>query len=184
MSANPIADPELWSYATIAGRDTPGVCSVTGMDRERKWDEKDGPGASGARLTFRGNKLVEPTLKIRVFEEEDYDAYMELMAYLKPFADTGKAVDFWHASAEGLDVRSVVILNIGAPVSVKEGDALFDATIKLKEYRPPPKTNATKSPDGSKQGNAKGGSGALQPTALTAQELEAARLLEEARRIG
>ncbi len=181
MSANPIADPELWHYATIAGRDTPGVCTVTGIDRERKFDEKDGPGASGAVLTFRGNKLVEPIVKIRLFEEEDYDAYSDLASYLQTYANKGTAVDFWHASLDGMDVRSVVITSIGAPLAVKEGDALFEATIKLKEFRPAPKTNATNTPGGARQGQGKGTT--AQPTALTEREREAQRLFEEARRI-
>jgi hypothetical protein len=182
MSANPITDPELWHRATIAGRDTPGVCTVTGIERERKWDEKEGPGASGALLTFRGIKLSEPTLKIRMFVAADYDAYNDLAAYLKTFADNGGAVDFWHGSVEGLDIRSVVIVSIGAPVIVKEGDSLYEATIKLKEYRPPPKTNATKTPDGSKQGAGTGATG--EQTALSAAEQEAKNLLDEARKIG
>ncbi len=181
MSANPISDPELWHHATIAGRDTPGVCTVTGIDRERKFDEKDGPGASGAVITFRGSKLVEPVLKLRLFDADSYDAYNELALYLQTYANKGTAVDFWHASVDGLDIRSVVITSIGAPVSVKEGDALFEVTIKLKEFRPPPKTNATNTPNGARQGQGKGTT--AQPIALTEREREAQRLFEEARRI-
>jgi hypothetical protein len=168
---------------TIAGRDTPGVATVTGLDRERKWDHKEGPGASGETSTFRGKRNVEPVVKIKLFETEAYDEYLSLMDYLETFADSGKAVDFWHPSAEAAKCRSVTITSLGPPVAIKEGDALFEATIKLREYSPPPKTNATKSPNGSKQGTAKGGSGAAQPPALTEAEREAARLLEEARRI-
>ena len=181
MSANPIADPELWATATIAGRDTPGVCTVTGIDREAKLDEKDGPGASGAITTFRGTKLMEPVLKLRLFEEEHYDAYMELLAYLTPLQAKGTAVDFWHGSAEALSIRSVSIVSLGTPVNTKEGDALFEATIKLKEWRPAPKANATNTAGGAKAGQGKGVT--TQPTALTEREREAQRLLDEARRI-
>lgn len=176
--SNPIDDPELWHTATIAGRDTPGLATVTGAKRPRKWDEKEGPGASGASLTYRGDRLVAPTLTLKLWEPEHFDEWEDLHAYLKPLVK-GKAVDFFHPSVEDLDVRSVVIEEIGQREMIEGSGGAATVAITLKEFRPPPKANATGSPNGSKNGSGKGGG---TTTAQSEQEKEIARLLEEAKK--
>lgn len=178
--SNPISDPEVWHVATIAGRDTPGLAKVEGNERERAYDEKKGPGRDGATLTYRGKKLVELVLTIKIWTADMYDAWEDFRAFLEPYAEEGKAVTFWHGSTETLHVKSVVITNIGNPKQVTEGDSLYVATIKMKEWIAPPKANVTKTPAGAQ---ADGGAGAPRPTALTQSEQDASNLLAEARRI-
>lgn len=178
--SNPINDPEGWHVATIAGEDTPGVCKVEGADRLRNYDKKTGPGRSGVTQTFRGKGVVELTLTIQLWTADQMDAWDDFASFLKPFADTGKAVDFWHGAVETLDVKAMVITSLGNPKQVRDGDSLFVATIKLSEFTPPPKANVTNTPNGGTGGD---GTGQPKPTVLTQNEKEAAQLLDEASKI-
>lgn len=178
--SNPIDDPESWHVATIAGEDTPGVCKVEGADRVRNYDKKTGPGRSGVTQTFRGKGIVELTLTIQIWTADQWDAWEDFASFLKPFADTGKAVDFFHGAIDSLDASKFVITSLGEPKQAREGDTLFLATIKLSEYTPPPKANVTNTPNGATGGD---GTGKPKPTVLTQNEKEAAQLLQEASQI-
>jgi hypothetical protein len=53
--ASPLAQPGLWDRVFVAGVPSPGLAKIVGAGQPFKWDEKDGPGTQGAKLTYRGS---------------------------------------------------------------------------------------------------------------------------------
>ena len=156
--------PELWDTVIVAGVPAPGLAQISDAAREFKIDIKDGPGIDGAESTYRGTKLSELKLEIKLWEPEHWTQLPRFLKALKfdPAKGSGHAVDISHPSLLTFDppIRSCVASYVGSPKRVRDGDTLYEIKIDLVEYRPPKKKNVTKTPagsDGSTQG--KGGTG-------------------------
>jgi hypothetical protein len=183
-SANPLRLPEAWDFVILGGDLLPGLAKIEGARRPFKWDEKEGAGTIGASLTYRGERLVPSAIVLQFWLEEQIDEWDSVRPRLKPDARNVKALDIVHPSLEDLEVRSVVVDEIGA--LEHKGGGLFEVRISVKEYKPPPKANASGSPSGSSSSSkSKGGAagtGNAPPSAKTEQEKEIERLLAEARK--
>lgn len=73
MTFRPLTEP--CDYILLAGQRSPGVAEVLGADTPSRWDEQRGFGLSGARLRYRGAGLSRPTVLIKLFTEDHFDAW-------------------------------------------------------------------------------------------------------------
>jgi hypothetical protein len=146
MTWNPIDSPI--DYFLLAGRKSPGLARLIGLDTPRKWDERRGYGLSGSVIVFTGLKLAEFDAEIRLYTTKDWDDWHSWRALVAkpPLRTRPKALDIWHPWAELQGVKSVVVLNEPIPVEGEAGE--YTATIKFKQYRAP--KLALAKPEGSK----------------------------------
>lgn len=182
--ANPLDDPEVWDVAVIAQVEVPGLSKIKGASRKFKWDEKEGPGASGATHTYRGDRPAHFSLIVHLWEPEHFDEWADLAPLLVPDPKRGiRALDIYHPALESLGISAVVVEELGQPEN--DGKGLWTIEVKLSEYKPAPKATASGTPSGAASGKGKtgaNGSANAPPTAKTEQEKEIERLLAEARK--
>jgi len=118
-------------------RKTPGLCEIVGASSPRNWEERPGYATAGAWLIFRGNKLAAFELKIRLYTPEDFAEWADLLPLLlrPPQGKRPSALEIWHPFLEQLQIKSVVVEDVSAPVQTDDGE--WTVSVKLKEYRKP-----------------------------------------------
>jgi hypothetical protein len=177
---NPIENASAEDAVMFAGERSPGICKLSGFARKFTWDVKAGKGVKGSTTTLTSYPPAEGTITFYLWEPEHFD---EWESFQKKFDyDTTKksvnALDVYHPTLSSIGVKSLVCKSIGA--RVPEGKGLFSVALEFLEYNPPPKKDASKSPDGSK-GTADCGPGAIPDPIGDAQQKEIAGLLATAR---
>lgn len=146
MTWQPLTEPV--DYILLAGQRSPGLAEVTGADSVRELQERKGYGLGGATVVYKGIKLINPKVVIRLTTQADWDAWHEFAPLLKraPTGRRARAMDIWHPILEDQDVTSVLVESVSQPVRTKD-DGEWSITIAFKEYRPPQRMIST--PDGS-----------------------------------
>jgi hypothetical protein len=151
--SDPINNPKLWDFVVVSGIVSPGQASLQKASRSNVFDKKQGPGTAGGTTTYRGDKLAEFELTLKLWLQSHWDALPRFLSALKfdPKKKSGQAVDISHPMLSMFDppIRSVVAEEIGQPDRIKDGDTLYVIKIQLSEFRPPKKENVTKSANGS-----------------------------------
>lgn len=183
---NPFDQPELYSAYTLAGTRSPGVVTLKGLKRPDKWDIKEGGGQDGDSTSRKGRKLIafkaihsiviDPGDGVNQFD--DWDAFLPLLKSTTAGKDSA-ALDFYHPDAARLDMKSVVVTEIGGLDHDGMGGA--KVSVSFLEYSPP-KPKPVGGPSGSKSAGSgtSGASGAnADPNAKRKQELGA--LLNQAK---
>lgn len=181
LSANPLEAPEAWDKLNVAGVDNPGLFSLAGGGgRLYRWEVKDPAGGQGGFVTYRGWKLSENIkAKFQFWTAtqiaEFYGSFLPLLQY-DATKQAPKPVDVFHPALLANGITSVVVNEIGPLTDESQGKQLWSVTIDLTEYGPPPKKNATSTPDGAKASSGDG----TKPSAQDEQDAEIEALLEEA----
>lgn len=123
-------------YVELGGRRSPGLAEVIGVDSPRGWDERRGPGLSGARLRFLGMKLSHFMIRLRLYSAEDFAAWEEWRDVVQrpPLGERPRALDIVHPITEDAGVRSVVVANVAGLVQTDDGEWTIE--ISVIEHRP------------------------------------------------
>src|SRR5262245_24486168 len=153
---SPLDTPELYDVVYLAGQALPGIAQVSAASRPYKWDAKQAKGSSGATTTYKSEDLAKIKVKLLLWLPEHIVARERPRVPLKSPHDVKQpsALDIQHPYLEELDIRSVVVEDLGQ--MEHSGKGLFTVTISLLEYRPPKKAGGT--PKGSKSaGNSPSG---------------------------
>lgn len=135
MTWNPITEPV--DFIVLAGKRSPGLAEVAGAGSPRLWDKRKGFGYSGAILVFRGVDLSSFSVKLRLFDEQDWADWYAW----KPVVDTpplgtrARSLDIQHPILDGLNIKSVVIDDVSQPTQTDDG--VFEIEIKMTEFRAP-----------------------------------------------
>jgi hypothetical protein len=142
-----LATPSLCDYVVLEGQRSPGVARVRAPSSPRKWDERDGHGASGATLVYNGDKIAHFEIEIDLWETQhfdDWDAFKVLLQRA-PKGTKPKAMDISHPFTDEHGIASVVVEDLVGPEVSDQG--LTTWVVKLAQYRPP--TPAQGKPAGS-----------------------------------
>lgn len=150
---NAIDDRDLFDVLTLAGVRSPGVVTLSGHARKIGWDIKKAPGQSGASTTRTSEDPVEFTASFYLVKDDsqeiddlaDWPAFLDLIKSTIAGA-TPKALDIYHPDLAEVDIKSVVLSEIGGVVH--DGKGGQTRTIKFLEYRPAKDKGG--SPSGSK----------------------------------
>lgn len=177
--ANPFVDPGAYDFCVVSGVRSMGILKWNGSGRAFVWDKKQGAGAQGATLTYRGWDLSDGIkFQFLMWTREQiefcYNVFIPLLEYDATKANP-KPVSIQHPVLMANNVFSVVTKNIGELTNA--GQQLWTLDVDLSEYRPPAKKNATSTPNGN--ATQKPLSGGSKPTAQDAQDAEIQRLLVE-----
>lgn len=162
---NPIA--ESIDRFTIGGHLTPGIGEIVGLDSPRNWEERVGPGYSGAIVIFRGVRPSHFSITFRLYTEvdwADWNAFQTTIAK-PPFGKRPRALDIVHPLCQANGVRAIVVENVISPQQTADGE--WTAELKVIEFRRPKPALAT--PEGS------------QDSPIDPVELEIERLRQEAK---
>lgn len=153
---NPIRNPHGWDTVSIAGTETPGLAELSEPVRAYEWDVKVGKGAYGSTTTFTGRVPAKFTMKITIWREDQFAELEDLYSRLKydptklafdpttGYLNGINAVDIYHPSLAVVNIGSVVVEKIGAPVH--QGKGLYTAEIGFIEYYPPPRVPVVNTP--------------------------------------
>lgn len=122
----------------VAGRTSPGLCEVLGAGSPREWQERRGIGLSGARLAFRGLKLSHFTVRIRLYSEEDWEAWHAWKDVVQrpPVGTRPRALDVAHPVLEDCGIASAVVEDVKAPEELDD-TGVWVVEIAFIEHRPP-----------------------------------------------
>lgn len=177
---DPIFNPRAWDVIKVQGVASPGICKLSGFKRGFGWTVKKGKGAKGSTVTLDEYPPAEGTVTISIWEPEHFESWREFRDTWNydPTKKPISAVDIFHPALADLDITRVVCKSIGA--LEHQGKGLYQATIELIEYNPPPKKKADATPSGSSGASNKAPGGTDDPVA-DAQQAEIARLLRSAR---
>ncbi len=138
---NPINEPI--DRFLIGGHMTPGIGEIVGLDSPRKWEEREGPGYSGATVFYRGLRLSHFSIRFRLYTEvdwSDWNAFANVVAK-PPFGKRARALDIQHPQCQQNGVRAIVIENVLAPVMTSD-DGEYTAELKVIEFRMPKSAGA------------------------------------------
>jgi len=151
---NPIDNESLYDAIVLAGKRSPGQLTLSGHDRNQKWDVKDADGSGGASTTYKGEQIAQftatfylvkdPVLGIDEFEE--WAAFVALIRSSLPNKGKPHALDIYHPDLATNDIKSVCQASIGGMVHDGKGGATV--VVKFIEFRPPKAKGG--SPAGSK----------------------------------
>lgn len=177
---NPVDSPDLYDAIVAAGKRSPGQVTLSGHDRNQRWDVKDADGHGGASTTHKGEKLAEVTASfylvkdpvLGVDEFAEWEVFAALLRSTLPPTGQPKAIDIYHPDLAANDIKSVCVASIGGMTHDGKGGGTVVA--KFIEYRPPKKKGG--SPTGSKSA----ASTKVDPNADKKAELDA--LIEKAKR--
>lgn len=150
---SPLSAPQ--DYAILAGRRTPGICRVEGFVSKSRWDVRQGPALSGARLRYRGFEPAKGKLIITLVTAQDWADWYEFAPTVRraPVGERATHLQIEHPILDSLDIRAVAVLSVSQPTPVDE-KGQWKIEIELIEYMEP--TPMVSTPGGADDGIAKG----------------------------
>ena len=176
---NPVDHSDLYDSIQLAGVRSPGMVTLSGHDRNQKWDVKEADGHGGATTTHKGEQVAQfsasfylvkdPILGLDEFS--DWETFSALIRSSLPPGGKPKALTIYHPDLAANDIKSVCQASIGG--MTHDGKGGGTVVVKFIEYRPAKKQGGT--PAGAKAKATK-----ADPNADLKAQLDA--LLEEARK--
>jgi hypothetical protein len=175
---NPIDNETLYDSILLANVRSPGFVTLSGHDRNEKWDVKDADGSGGASTTYKGEQIAQFTasfylVKDPVLDLDEFDEWNTFAAIIRsslPNKGKPKALDIYHPDLAANDIKSVCHASIGGMVHDGKGGATV--AVKFIEFRPAKKKGG--SPSGSKS--------SPKPDPNADLKAQVAALLEEAKK--
>ena len=180
---NPLDNPAIWDFVTIAGVNSPGVIkdgALSEWKRQHEWDVKKGKGTVGATITFTSKPPAEGSITWYLWLPEHFAAWDDFLPLLQydPTKKQAQAVDIYHPALDAIDVHSVVTTKIGNVMY--EGKGLYSITVDFLEYFPAPNQNATGTPTGDFHDTSTQKAGSGPPKAQTEEEKQIQQLWKTA----
>ena len=146
---NPIDNEDLYDSVQIDGEKSPGFVTLSGHDRNEKWDVKESDGHAGASSTYKGENITQfqasfylvkdPVLGVDEFAE--WDAYSAKLRAALPTSGSPKALLIYHPDLLANGITVVQIAGIGGMQHDGKGGATV--VVKFLEYRPVKKKGGT-----------------------------------------
>lgn len=175
---SPSSASELWDKLVVAGKQSPGVCVLSGHARKIGWDIAAAKGQDGATTTRAGEPIGEFDAEFYLADADDFAAWDDFQALLESSVNGADpvALDVVHPDLQRNHFTSVVL----GSISETKLDGKGGGTIKvhLIEYRPPKPKPATGA-SGSKKSSSSGGSKDEADTAIEDAMAELNNLLAE-----
>jgi hypothetical protein len=144
--------PELYNVIELGGVKSPGIVTLSGHDRNEKWDVKGADGVGGASTTYKGEEIAQfqasfylvydPVLALNEFAA--WESFAALIRSSLPPSGKPKALAIYHPDLAANDIKSVCKASIGGMSHDGKGGATV--VVKLLEFRPPKKKKSSGSP--------------------------------------
>jgi len=149
---NPIDNPDLYDSIELAGRRSPGVVTLSGHDRNHKWDVKPADGANGASTTHKGEEITQfqasfYLVKDPVLGLDEFALWETFAAIIRksiPKVGSPTALKIYHPDLAANDIKTISHATIGGMTHDGKGGATV--VVKFLEYRPIKKKTSSGSP--------------------------------------
>jgi hypothetical protein len=134
---NPVDHEELFNSIFLGGQQSPGTVTLSGHDREAKWDVKTVKGKKGANITL---DTIQPTKFQASFylvtrdQWDDWESFQDLIESTFN-GTTVRALDIYHPDLARNGIKSVCGAKIGG--KKHDGKGGQNVTIEFLEYFPP-----------------------------------------------
>lgn len=133
---SPLTAPQ--DYAVVAGRRTPGVCRVEGFKNVSRWDVRQGPALSGARLRYRGFEPATGKLVLSLTSPKDWSDWWDFAPTVRraPLGERATHLEIEHPILSSMDIRAVAVKSVSQPTPTDERGT-WAVEIELIEYLEP-----------------------------------------------
>src|SRR5690349_4543050 len=113
--------PEL-NFVVVNGLRSPGRAQLTNVKVPYKWEVKEGYGAEGAFMVFRGRGISRPVLTLTLWRPEHFVEWAFFSQLLKPPTPLKPlVVDMRHPILASADIKSISVEEIGEPERQSNG---------------------------------------------------------------
>lgn len=133
-------DTYEWDYLYLAGERWPGICEVSGSGVSRRVDAKATKGSDGAVLKDEGMNLAKLTIKLTLWNEEQWTMLQELLPSVHPRraggARTPTSIITPYTRLLGID--NIYITAIPVP-ALDKSKQILTVTMQAIEWVPTPK---------------------------------------------
>ncbi|HEY2408845.1 MAG TPA: hypothetical protein VGI10_22725 [Polyangiaceae bacterium] len=145
-----------WDFVILQGILIPGLAKVR-VSKGRKLDIKQPPGSHGATITDRGYKPAAVEISLTIFTARQWSDLQALFNGLpNGFTLEPKPNNAYKAPAYPIDhpatamrqVASIIIEDIEGPEPSSSIHGAVEFKFKCTQFFPPPKVNATNTPEG------------------------------------
>ena len=179
-SPQPTLDPRtnsnLWTYIVLNNIPSPGSIprgGMRGFKRRVRWDSKMGKGIQGGTMTLVGFPPAEGEIAFQLVagfdaqgrpstDFEDWDIFVKGALHVIPSRNGAPlGLTIFHPALSSVGVTRVVVDDYSPPEH--NGKGLYIATIKLREWQPPPPINTVGTVAKSAAGKQVGPSKFVQP---------------------
>lgn len=127
-----------WDEATLDGKLIPGLVKVE-PKRGAKYDEKEAPGQSGAKVTFKGFQSAKLKIVIRIWTPEQEAAFdADILPLIDPLPgkESPKGYPFIHPGAAKRKIDGILVEDVDGPKLSDDGQ-FQEWTVEAFEYRKP-----------------------------------------------
>ncbi len=154
----PVTDPR--DQLALGGVGSPGKVTLSGHDRNQKWDIKPSDGHGGATSTYKGEEVTQFTASFYLVQDPgagidefaEWDTFRaKTLAKMIPATGDPIALDIRHPDLTENGIKSVTLGGVGGKAHDGKGGATV--VVKFIENRPSKKKGGT--PKGSKSSVAK-----------------------------
>lgn len=144
---NPIDNEELYDAIQLGGTRSPGLVTLSGHDRNQKWDVKEADGNGGAHATYKGEQITQFQASFYLVKDpilglDEFAAWESFAALIRsslPKGGRAKALPIYHPDLAANDIKKVSQASVGGMAHDGKGGATV--VVKFIEYRPPKKTS-------------------------------------------
>lgn len=146
-----VAGAQIDDQVYVNGVKSPGVCFLTGFNRNQGFDVKTGKGTEGATITMVKKPPIEGDIKFLIWTQDQFEAWTVFRTLLKydPTKKSVTPISVYHNSLTDIDAFQFVCGDIGAyEIEGEPGQGLYSITIHLIEYFPVPKKASIGTPTG------------------------------------
>lgn len=183
IGADPVVDAASFHFITIGGKRSPGIIArggIQGFGRKTGWDVKEGKGQQGATLTRKSAPPAQGSITFQLGTSQQFTDWrlFEAMLTYAPGKDGKGAFDIYHPFLAIKNINAVVVDEISPFTHVGKG--LYEVTLSLIEYLPPPPTSIVKTPTTSAGNNKTDAPGATPDPVGDQQQRIIAALLKQA----
>lgn len=146
---SPLSAPR--DYAMVAGQRTPGICRVEGFSTKSRWDIRQGPALSGARLRYRGFEPAQGKLILTLTSTQDWADWWTFAPVVRraPVGVRAHHLEIEHPILAAMDIRAVAVADVTQPTEVDQ-KGTWKVEISLIEYLEP--APALSTPSGAETG--------------------------------
>lgn len=135
MSTSPYTHPNLYKTLVVGGSPSPGKVTLSGHDREHRWEVRAPKGAEGDLVINHGKATSKFTASFFLADLEDIEAWDDWVRPLVTSAESQapKALTVYHPDLARNKITDAVVENVGGIVHDPKNGATV--TVKFIEYR-------------------------------------------------
>lgn len=148
-------DPVSWDALYITGHTAPGIVEDIQVARGYRVDKKEGGGVDGGVITFKGKKLPDVTIRLKLWTRNHLTKLGQLLFSIYEKKTNGEAFDMVHPVLAMNGIQALTVEDTKGPTKPVDGLVFFELHCNVHAPPPPlPKGDATKTPTAKGAGTA------------------------------